>query len=64
MVESRHFLYNTTGFMLRAFASMKKNRTSKPLIAMFPLTRERSGWLVVTGCMPVATEYDDYLLKT
>ncbi|EFP09541.1 hypothetical protein CRE_25146 [Caenorhabditis remanei] len=64
MIDSRHFLYNTTGFMLRAFASMRKGRTSKPLIAMFPLTGESAGWLVVTGVMPIATIYEDSLLKT
>ncbi|CAL2037090.1 unnamed protein product [Caenorhabditis brenneri] len=64
MLDSRHFLYNTTGFMLSAFASMRKGRTSKPLIAMFPLTGESSGWLVVTGVMPVGTIYEDSLMKT
>lgn len=64
MVDSRHFLYNTAGFMIRAFASMKKGRTTKPLIAMFPLTGESAGWLVVTGVMPIATIYEDSLLKT
>ncbi|CAI5444247.1 unnamed protein product [Caenorhabditis angaria] len=64
MIESRHFLYNTTNFMLRSFASMKKGRTAKPLIAMFPLTAEKQGWLVVTGVMPLATVYEDSLLKT
>uniref|UniRef100_A0A8R1I7R2 Uncharacterized protein n=2 Tax=Caenorhabditis japonica TaxID=281687 RepID=A0A8R1I7R2_CAEJA len=64
MIDSRHFLHNTVGFMLRAFASMKKGRNSKPLIAMFPLSGERSGWLVVTGVMPIGTSYEDYLWKS
>ncbi|CAI2347981.1 unnamed protein product [Caenorhabditis sp. 36 PRJEB53466] len=64
MVESRHFLYNTTQFMLRAFASMKKGRTAKPLIVMFPLSGESSGWMIVTGAMPIATDYEDHSQKT
>ncbi|CAB3401292.1 unnamed protein product [Caenorhabditis bovis] len=64
MVESRHFLYNTIGFLIRAFASMKKGRSTKPLIGMFPLTGEKAGWLMVTGVMPLATVYDDNLIKT
>ncbi|PIC38450.1 hypothetical protein B9Z55_010461 [Caenorhabditis nigoni] len=64
MLDSRHFLYNTTSFMLSAFASMRKGRTAKPLIAMFPLNGESAGWLVVTGVMPIATIYEDNLIKT
>ncbi|CAD6188133.1 unnamed protein product [Caenorhabditis auriculariae] len=64
LAASRHFLFNFSSFLLRAFAASRKGRSGKPLVVTFPLGGDRSGWIVVTGVMPLATVYEDTHLKT
>ncbi|CAJ0579723.1 unnamed protein product, partial [Mesorhabditis spiculigera] len=63
LLESRHFLTNFLIFLQKAFVGTKSSRTKKPLIVSFKLGGERQGWHVVTGAMPLASNYQDHYLK-